>query len=378
MKIAIDCHTLESENWAGKEQALFHILETLRQTDKDNNYFLYFHRPVFSPGYFPAAWSVHVLAYPALLWPLAVIFRLLFKERVDILFSPCTYFLPAIKIFIPTVVMLHDLASFIPGISASQQETVKLKERWLLKTALRRAAAVVAVSENTKNDAIKYFNIPAGKISVIYPGNNLPANSISDSDAAEKILAAYGLPSHFLLFVGTLEPRKNLVNIIKAYHQACSEEKISGIPLLVVGKRGWNYQNIFSTVAEFKLEKNVIFTGYLPEKVLPVLYRQASLVLYPSLYEGFGFPVLEAMSCGAPVVTSRLSSLPEVAGNAAILVDPYSVPEITAAIKKIILEPEAGKRLKALGQAQATRFSWEKFVAALQILFSTVAERSRR
>lgn len=372
MRIAIDCHTLEIENWAGKEQVLFNILKSLATVDKSNQYILYFRNTVALSIEKPDNWRVKSFRLPTPLWQLAVLFDLFFISKAEVLFVPCSYLLPAIKIFIPTVVMLHDLTTFLPIIKDSHKKDVIFKEKLFVRLALKKAKSVVSVSNNTKADCIKYFNISPDKIKVIYPGNKNNLYQIKNSEAINEVLKKYNLPQNFLLFVGTLEPRKNIINIIKAYKDYLLENPYINFPLLLVGKKGWYYKEFFQLVKDLKLEKDVIFTGYLPEEILPCLYSRAEVFVYPSLYEGFGLPVLEAMSCGAPVITSNISSLPEVAGDAAVLVDPNSINEIKLAIKKITSDQLFRNSLKEKGLIQSQKFSWDIFTRELLIIFNAV------
>jgi len=370
MKIAIDCHTLEIEHWAGKEQSLFNIVKSLAAVDGENEYILYFRHPVQTKIDYPQSWEVRAFKLPTPFWQIRVLLDMWFITRPRLLFVPCVYLLPAIKFFIPTVVMLHDLTAFIPGIQGTHESHLVLKEKLFVQLALQKSRAVISVSENTKKDCLQYFKVKSEKIKVIYPGNKEQLHPISDEAAINDVLKKNGLPEKFLLSVSTLEPRKNIVNMIKAYQEYDAEAAGTCPPLLVVGKKGWYYEEFFQLVTDLKLEDKVIFTGFLPEEILPVLYSRATLVLYPSLYEGFGSPVLEAMSCGAPVITSNNSSLPEVAGDAALMIDPYSILEIKEAIKKIITDDTLRRELRERGLKRAQNFSWQKFSQELMLVFA--------
>lgn len=375
MKIAIDCHTLENKNWAGKEQALFNIIRSLASIDKNNQYILYFRNQVTLNIEKPDSWQIKSFKLPIPLWQLAVLFDLFFVFRAEVLFVPCSYLLLSIEFFIPTVVMLHDLTTFIPVIKKFHKKDIVLKEKLFVQLALKKAKSVISVSNNTKVDCIKYFNIPSDKIKVIYPGNKNFLQKINDEDLISNVLDEYGLPERFFLFVGTLEPRKNIPNIIKAYKNYLLENPTINLPLLLVGKKGWYYQDFFQLVKDLQLGEKIIFTGYLPDEVLLYLYNRAEIVIYPSLYEGFGSPVLEAMSCGAPVITSNISSLPEVAGEAAVLVDPNNIDEIKSAIKKITSNRLFRENLIERGLTQAQKFSWDIFVKELLVIFNSINKK---
>ena len=179
-----------------------------------------------------------------------------------------------------------------------------------------------------------------------------------DEKAIEAIKARYNIAGDYILFVGTLQPRKNLIRLIEAFSNL--QSPISNIQLIIAGKKGWLYEETFRQVEELGLEWKVVFTDYAPEGDLPALLSGASLFVFPSLYEGFGLPVLEAMACGTPVVCSNVSSLPEVAGEAAILVDPLDVEELATAMERVLGDEELRAELTERGFEQARRFSWEK------------------
>jgi len=372
MKIAIDCHTLEVENWAGKEQVLFNFLLSLKANDKINDYILYCRRQVLKAADWPQRWQIKSWQLPSPLWQLIVLLHCLI-QKVDVLVAPCAYLLPAINVFCANVVILHDVTTIIPDIAPTHKLGIKIKEKLFLRLALRRAKVIIAVSEHTKKDAVKYFNIAPNKIDVIYPGCRFNQSLISlDILAAEK-LSEHHLPLEFILFVGTLEPRKNLNNLILAYKQLHDRQK--AIPsLLIVGKKGWYYQDIFNLVATNNLTNKVVFAGYLPNELLPYLYNKALVTVYPSLYEGFGLPALEAMACGSPVIATNTSSVSEVTGQAAILVNPYSVDEIADAMHKVLTSPDLQQTMRKQGLQQAAQFSWLNFVQSFLTIINQITK----
>ena len=179
--------------------------------------------------------------------------------------------------------------------------------------------------------------------------------------AVDKVKARYKINRDYILFVGTLEPRKNITNIIRAYNMLPHHLKYNHL-LVICGKKGWYYEEIFRTVEELNLEDNVIFTGYVPDKDVPLLMNGAKVFVYPSFYEGFGLPPLEAMACGTPVISSNVSSIPEVVGNAGILVNPNNVEELSDAIVRVVSNEELRAQLSEKGLRQANKFSWRATV----------------
>lgn len=217
--------------------------------------------------------------------------------------------------------------------------------------SLRRADLIVVDSRATAADLASLLAVAGPRVRLIYPGVDPRFRPLPPA-AVEHVRTALGLPDQFLLFVGTLEPRKNLPRLLAAFAAA---ELPPELTLLIVGRKGWLFEQIFATVAELGLESRVRFLDFVDDAHLPALYNLARAFVYPSLYEGFGLPVLEALACGAPVVTSAVSSLPEVAGAAAVLVDPEQVASIADGIRRALAEAD---RLRRAGPPQARPFSW--------------------
>jgi len=272
------------------------------------------------------------------------------------LFHATDHLLPYFR-RIKSVFTLHDL------IFIFHPETHKPLNRWFLTLMmprfLRAADAVIAVSECTKRDAIRFYGIPEEKITVIYEGVN-PRFRPASPETIAAVRARYNLPEHFILYVGTIEPRKNLTALLEAFHYLLATHDLR---LVIVGKKGWLYEGFFRRLRELGLEDRVIFTGYVPDEDLPAIYSAADLFVFPSLYEGFGLPVLEAMACGVPVICSNTSSLPEVAGDAALLVDPADVWALAGAMEQALTDEHLRSELMAKGLERARWFTWEKAAA---------------
>jgi glycosyltransferase involved in cell wall biosynthesis len=223
----------------------------------------------------------------------------------------------------------------------------------------KNASLIIAISENTKSDIVKYLHIPEDKIRTIYCGVGDEFRRIEDVQYLKSRLKGIGIDYPYILYLGTLEPRKNLERLIEAFIQLKKGKRINE-KLVVSGLKGWGYQSIFDRVASSSIEKEVIFAGFVPNEFLPFLYNGASAFVYPSLYEGFGLPVLEAMACGVPVVTSNVSSLPEVAGDAAVLINPYSVDELADRIWRILSYEDLRNSCITKGIERAKSFTWER------------------
>lgn len=227
---------------------------------------------------------------------------------------------------------------------------------------------IITISEHTKKDLQKFYNVSDDKIAVIYPGTDLTAPS-----EIPLALTELCLPERYILSVGTLEPRKNLILLFRAAYLLRRKLRESNIKICLAGATGWKHDATERVLDELQIQDLVIKLGYVPREVLPALYAGATAFVYPSLYEGFGLPVLEALACGAPVVTSNVSSLPEVGGDAALYIDPHSIEELAAAIEKLLDDEALREQLKIKGFAQAAKFSWEKCARETLAVYHEIA-----
>lgn len=223
------------------------------------------------------------------------------------------------------------------------------------------AEKIIAVSRSTKEDLMDFYKINPGRIKVIYSGvdDKFEKKELCESES-EGIKKKYRLPQNFILYFGTVEPRKNIVGLISAFQLIKGRIKNKELKLVIAGARGWLYQDIFKAAKNSKYSQDIIFTGFVEPADKVFLYNLASLFVYPSFFEGFGFPPLEAMACGLPVITSNTSSLPEVVGDAALMVDPYNIDELAWAMAEVLADDDLRCELIARGLARAKMFSWEK------------------
>lgn len=285
-------------------------------------------------------------------------YNFFFPRKVDITHFFNYHVPPGVKK--KTITTVHDMAF------KSYPETVRLKTKIMLKISLKksckRADKIMTISEFSKNEIIKYLGIKPDKIFVTHIGVNRDFfKPIENEVLIDSIKSKYKIFDRYFLYLGTIEPRKNLERLIEAYFKL--REMIPNAPLLVLaGQKGWLYDSIFKKVKDLKLEKFVIFTGYIKNEDRALILNGALGFVFPSLYEGFGMPPLEAMSCGTPVISSNCTSLPEVIGDAGILVDPYNTNEITLGMKKIVENPELRKKLSLKGIERAKIFTWENSV----------------
>ncbi|MDX1523452.1 MAG: glycosyltransferase family 1 protein, partial [Anaerolineae bacterium] len=260
-----------------------------------------------------------------------------------------------------TVFTLHDL------IFLHYPEYHLPYNRWYLTFAmprfLRAADIIITPSECSRQDAIKFYGIPEDKIKVIYEAASSIFQPGQDEANWARVQKKYNLPQKFMLHVATIEPRKNLSRLLDAFKTIRLEHP--DLKLVLIGKKGWLYDDFFKKLQSLGLETEVIFPGFVEEIDLPACYQLAELFVYPSLYEGFGLPPLEAMACGVPVVCSNRSSLPEVVGKAGVLFDPTDTQALTEALRQVLANADLRKDLAGRSIEQASRFSWQKAAAEL-------------
>ncbi|MGD0226681.1 MAG: glycosyltransferase family 1 protein [Terriglobia bacterium] len=229
----------------------------------------------------------------------------------------------------------------------------------LMPWSCQRADHIITISESSKRDLVEIYRLDPQKITVTYPGPAENCKPMDAGQAKDRLREAYGIDGSFILYVGNLEPRKNLPRLLEAFAQLKQKELIVH-KLVIVGQKAWLYNGILETMRNHSLSGEVVLTGYIPANDLPLFYNAASFMIYPSLYEGFGLPVVEAMACGTPVITSLGSSLEEIAEGAALLVDPYSVASIATAIEKVANDLNLQQDLRNAASARAARFSFRK------------------
>lgn len=276
------------------------------------------------------------------------------REKIDLLHSLA--FVSPLATQLPTVVTIYDL-SFL-----HYPHLFKPFNRWYLSTLTRlsakRADAVIAISESTRQDVISAFNVPSEKVHTVYCGADASFQPLPSTEI-EAFRTKHQLPQKFIFRLGTIEPRKNVEGVIKAYAEWRARDK-SAPPLVVAGGKGWYYQQVFKLVESLNLQDSVFFPGYVPQADLPLWYNAASLMVYPSHFEGFGLPVLESMACGTPVVTANVSSLPEVAGTAALMVSPTDTTALSRAMQSAFEDETLAQSMREKGLRQAAKFSWAK------------------
>ncbi|MGZ5511966.1 MAG: glycosyltransferase family 4 protein [Chthoniobacterales bacterium] len=269
----------------------------------------------------------------------------------------------------PTVLTIHDMTLWLYPEYHFRKRLLAMRP--FIPMAARRARAIIAVSENVKADIVRILGIPAGKVHVVY---SAPSDQFRrlPPDSTSAVRRKYGLPEQFILYVGTIEPRKNLVRLLEAFASLPCRPPT----LVMVGARGWKDQEVFAAVERFGLQRSVCYLGYVPLDELIALYQSAGALIQPSLYEGFGLPVLEAMACGCPVIASDLPTLREVAKDAAVFVAPNDVTAFARAMRELALSGRSRAALSHAAAARAATFSWGRCAeATLEVYRDAVGAR---
>ncbi|MCX7839332.1 MAG: glycosyltransferase family 4 protein [Anaerolineae bacterium] len=289
------------------------------------------------------------------------------RARIDLLHALA--FAGPLAISIPWIVTIYDLSFMRYPDSFNPLNRIYLT--WAVRHAAHHADYLIAISESTKRDLVELVGARPERVRVIYCGKDDAFAPPTDRAALEAWRAARGVPDKIILFVGTIEPRKNIVRLLRAFARA---KRAAHLPhrLVLIGARGWKYAEVDRTLAQENLANDVLFVGYVPQDELPRWYQAADVFVYPSLYEGFGMPPLDAMASGTPVITSNAASLPEVVGDAALQVSPTDEDALADAIIRVLTDPALREQMIARGLAQAARFAWTRAAHETMALYRAV------
>lgn len=350
MRIGIDARSL-SRPKTGIGSYTCNLLRSLIKIANGNQFFIYtcreFDESVFGES---DVITVRRSNFPiGTLWTQAVLPFQLEKDKIDIFHSPETM----IPIFgnTPSIATVNDLISFL--FPAGHDLKARLAANFY-PPVFRKAKRLIAISENTSMDIQNRFGISTGKISVV--PISYDEDLFKPVEDPSGVLRKYDVKQPYILFVGVLSPRKNVGRLIEAF--GIILKRGVDINLVIAGPFGWQCKSVFDTVNNLGFSERIKFTGPVDSSDLPAIYSGASIFVFPSLYEGFGIPVLEAMACGTPVITSNVSSLPEVAGDAALLIDPHSSTDLADAICRLISDRDMANLLKTKGFERIKKYSW--------------------
>ncbi len=371
MKIGIDGNEANITERVGIGEYAFQLLKNIAVTDKKNDYdILLKNDPQISLPKEKKNWHYEIFG-PRFFWTqFALPARLLFKsEKYDVFFSP-THYAPR-YVNCPLVISIMDLSYIYFPECFTKKDLYQL--RLWTDYSVKKADRVMTISQCSKSAIVDYYKVPAEKVVVTYPGYDKekfkeqiippqrdPANGgINYKLKINKLRNKYKINGDYILFVGTLQPRKNLIRLIEAVTILKKDSAYNNLKLVIVGKKGWLYEEIFEKAKRSNLIKEIIFLDYIVEDDLPVLYQGASCFVLPSLYEGFGIPAVEAMACGCPVAVSNVSSLPEIVGEAGITFDPLDVSDIAKNIHKLLTDKRLREEKIKKGLERAKLFDWQ-------------------
>ncbi len=355
MRIGIDAR-LVFYNRAGIGQYILQLSEALARLKPENDKFILLQSrkdksSIISSNGFErkSLWtpSHNRFEQPALSFEIS-------RLKLDLLHSPD--FIPPFKRNCKSVITIHDLA-FLLYPHFLTKESARYYGQ--VDQAWRKTDHIIAVSEATKQDSIKMLGVPEKKITVIHEAANPIYRQVPPEEAQQQVKEKYKLDKDYILFVSTIEPRKNLPGLLQTYRRLRDEYKRDEI-LVLAGSKGWLWEEVYETVAKLDLEKHVAFLGRVPSEDLLYLYNAARLLVHPSFYEGFGLTPLEAMTCGTPVIVSNTSALPELVGDAALMINPHDIDGLTVAMWRVLTEEELRQDLICKGLKRATKFSWQE------------------
>jgi glycosyltransferase involved in cell wall biosynthesis len=337
---------------------LVKLYEFSEKKENSHSYIIYLkEKPLdFLPK--ETSWWKYEIVKPQKMWtqiafPLHLLITL---KKPDVLLS-LTHYAPRFTT-IPTIVSVMDVSYLNFPDTFKKRDLLKLT-KWT-EYSVKRAKKIITISKSSKNDIIKHYKVPEEKTKVVYLGLKK-----LNMDSSQKDLASFGVHKKFILFVGTLQPRKNISRLIEAFSLLPQKLKAE-YQLVVIGKKGWLYEEILKAPEKFRVSNDVLFLDYVKDNDLPEFYKKAQVFVLPSLYEGFGLPVLEAMRYGCPVAVSNVSSLPEAGGEAALYFDPESTTDIKNTIEKILTDSKLREKMREKGREQFKKFTWEK--AAKEVL----------
>lgn len=374
LRIAIDAHSVGTK-LGGNESYAVNLIEALARIDSINRYTIYvttneardrFH------GRWPNFKVRSTLPHTPLIRIPVTLSAELRKHPVDVLhvqftappLCPC-----------PVVVSIHDLSfEHLPQTFKRRSRT---QLRFTVRHSAKRAARILSLSEHTRRDIIETYGIDAERINAIPPAAPDHFGPVTDNRELQRVRHIYGIDGDYILYVGSIQPRKNLARLIRAYALLREDNSADKPPKLVLaGKRGWLYDETLRTLEQSGVKDAVVLTGYVPEQDLPALYSGAVCFVYPSYFEGFGLPPLEAMKCGTPVIVGDRTSLPEVVGDAALLVDPFDTEAIATAIRRLANDSALRRELSFKGQERAGAFNWLETARKTLAVYKEVAQGS--
>lgn len=364
--IAIDANEANVTTRVGISEYAFQILVNLYEFRKENktsyDFVIYLKSLPLDVLPKETDWWRYKIVKPAKLWTqIGLPLNLFLSPKKADVFLTLTHYAPRVSP-IPTIVSVMDL-SYLHFPETFKKNDLYQLTKWT-EYSVKKAKKVITISNSSKDDIIKYYKVPKNKVNVVHLGLKPLSMKVNSKNLSE-----FGINKKFVLFVGTLQPRKNIERLIEAFSKL--PQQLKDYQLVIVGKKGWLFEPILEAPKKYGVEENVLFLDYVSDNDLPNFYSNAEVFVLPSLYEGFGLPVLEAMRYDCPVITSKVSSLPEAGGDAALYFDPENVDDIRDTIQKVLSSDTVRKDMIEKGKVHYKKFTWQK--AADEVL-STIKE----
>jgi glycosyltransferase involved in cell wall biosynthesis len=375
MRIGINFQTID-KYISGVEYYSLGLLNGLLRIDTRNAYVVYTNQPSLVKEHVPPSKNLTIVNVKHLKTRISRIFwehtqlpRFVVRHELDVLHCP-SYICPLYKTSVPYVVTVHDTIA----IDRPQwcKQTNSLYFNLFMKPAVKKASCVISVSRCTADDLKRNFNLPGSKVRIIYSGIDSIFKASKDSSHCSEVRMRYNLPKRYILYVGNIEPKKNIWTLL------CVQKKLQeqGLPhkLVIAGKRSWGTRVELDEISKEITSNNVVWAGYVDRSDLPCVYQMADVFVFPSLYEGFGFPPLESMACGTPVISTRNGALNETVRDAALTVEPHSIQRITQAVISMITDSSLRERHIHMGLKQSSLFDWERTAEETLSVYEEVSE----
>lgn len=355
---------------AGIGRYTLFLLDELAKLDQENQYTIFQHRRdkeslVNAPNF--QRKTIFAPVHSPLEQPLLV--AELFFQKLDLIHS--TDFIPPLYSHLPSIITVHDLAFLRWPHFLTRDHATYYSQ---IDRGVRHARHIIVPSYSTKNDVVGQLGVPESKISVIYEAAASLYRPLPIEETRAAVAARFGIPTNYIFFISTIEPRKNIGGLLQAFHHLRTKYNLTDTALVLAGKQGWLYEQVYETVEKLGLQDSTFFVGRVSDEELHQLYVGARCHVHPAFYEGFGLPPLEAMACGTPTVVSNTSSLPEVVGDAALTFDPNDWEEMAVAIRRLLTDEDLHAEMSVKGLLRAATFSWSRAAAETLHVYQKVAQ----
>jgi glycosyltransferase involved in cell wall biosynthesis len=372
MKIGIEAQRIFRPKKHGMDVVAIELIRNLQKLDETNQYVVFGRSGV--NDVVPETSNFHLNMFSAFSyadWEQLHLIRRVKEEKIDLLH--CTANTAPLYLSIPLIVTIHDIIYLeqVDFKGTSYQNLGNLYRRFIVPKIAKKAKLVLTVSEFEKQNIVKRLNLPEEKVKVLYNGVGSQFNNQYLKEEVNQFRQKYALPSEFIMFLGNTAPKKNTLNVIRAYVDFCLQNQ-HPMPLVLLDYKKEFVTKILEELDHSKLISQFVFPGYVSYHEMPLMYNAATLFLYPSLRESFGLPVLEAMACGVPVITSNTSSMPEVAGDAAEIIDPFNYKEISVAMARVLSNEELMRTYREKGLKRAKEFEWKASAEKLRRIYKTM------